>query len=294
MPDPIPRNKSARGWRPRRPAARRAWPGLPFRRPPENVGRHRPQPGQPRPSARQESPLGQLFRWPQGHVGRHRLLPPSSRLQPSTGVVVGVLLLVVAVLVVWIVVLPLLPSATFSGSMAAPPTPPASDHADAVGGNDPGTVDSRPEVPAAIDPGPTHDSAGRDALSVTHRDSGVPVAGSQPRSVAQPSQPNSPAAVADLGQQGGPAATDQVQRQVVRPSGSGAAEPAPRRKPQPPPVHPRGNSGSETVPEPPEPELPDPDELRDQFSAVARKLAEFRPDPDGTFPQAPARGAATH
>lgn len=90
MPDPIPRNKSARGWQLRGPAIRRVWSSPPFRRPRVNVG-------------------------------RHRAPPQPSSMKSSTGVVVGVLLLVVVVLVVWIVVLRFHPSGTFASSMAVPP-----------------------------------------------------------------------------------------------------------------------------------------------------------------------------
>lgn len=76
MPDPFPRNRSARGRQARRPARQRVWPDLTFRRPRENVGPREPAPPQPRPPATGEVRLGELFRRPRRNSGPPGPLPP--------------------------------------------------------------------------------------------------------------------------------------------------------------------------------------------------------------------------
>lgn len=128
MPDPIPRNRSARGPAPRRPERHGVWQGRLFRRPQGNPGQ--PPPRGPRHAARQEAWPGRLFRRPWGNAGQPRPSrsqprhaappPPRTPTQPRTEVVAGVLILAVAVLA-GIVVLGLLPSE----SSSAPPADPA-------------------------------------------------------------------------------------------------------------------------------------------------------------------------
>lgn len=74
MPDPIPRNRSARGRRARRPARQRAWPGQLFQRPRGNAGPPGPPP--PPPPAVPEVRLGDLFRRRREAPRPPELLPP--------------------------------------------------------------------------------------------------------------------------------------------------------------------------------------------------------------------------
>lgn len=165
MPDPIPRNSSARGPAPRPPERHGVWPGRLFRRLRGNTGQPRPPRPQPRHAAKHKAQQGRPYRRPQGNAGqprqprsqtRHAVRPaawPSRlfrRLQGNAGlgpppltptrrrteVMVGALLFALAVLA-GIVVLQLLPSETSSTPTVAPP---ASDRADvpAPGGGAPG------------------------------------------------------------------------------------------------------------------------------------------------------------
>lgn len=269
MSDPIPRNRSAHGRRPRRFARQRVWPGQLFRRPLRNVGPPASCPPQPRPPVRQAASPGQLFR-PPGIAGPSRSpVPPlrqaPRRTQSGTEVAVGVLLLAVVTFVVWIVVLPFLPSGMSSGAMAAPPV---SDHADvpAVGGNDPGPAGgqlaARPGALGLPDRGPTPAHGTPVNLTAVNRGSGLPAAVSQPGSAAPPSQPGEPA---DLGRRVGPPAADRVQLPDAQPAESDHVQQVPRRRPPSPPspfpVHPGP--------------APSPQQL-DQFAAVARQLSQFQ------------------
>lgn len=268
MPDPIPRNRSARGQQARRPARQRVWPGQLFQRPRGNAGPPTPPPPQLRPPATQDVSLGEFFRRPRGNVGPPEPAPPQprpparsrvrpgppfrrsrgnvgppgrhrspTRTRPSAEVMVGGLTLAVAVLAVWIIV-PLFPSETFSGSTGAPPV---GGHANVAtpGGNGPGLVRDQLASPGALagpDPGPIPVSEARHNLTAVHRGGELPAAASQPGS-AQPSQPSEPATVADLGRGVDPPATDRGQRPAPSPAEETPA-PKPPESPAPPPVTP--------------------------------------------------------
>lgn len=323
MPDPIPRNRSARGRRPRRsvrqriwpvrpaqrptgnveqpappprqqppPARQRDWPNPLFRRPQENTARHaqpaqQPRPPahqrdrqpplfrrprantarhaqprrQPRPPPRQRDPRNPLFRRPRANVRRPRLRLPQNAAQSGAKVAVGTLLLAVASLVVWIVV-PLFPSGISSDAIAAPPL---RDHADVAPapGNDPDPVGDQlaaPDAVTGVDRDPAPESAAPVDLTAVRRDSGLPVATSQPDS-AQHSQPSEPANVADLDRRADPPATDQGQRDAPQPTKPSPPKETPTSKP--PPTPPPANPG------------PTPEE---QHKELARKLAQFARD----------------
>lgn len=80
MPDPIPRNRSARGRQPRRSVRQRIWPVRPAQRPRGNVEQPAPPPRQQPPPARLRDWPNPLLRRPQENAGRHA--QPTQRPRP--------------------------------------------------------------------------------------------------------------------------------------------------------------------------------------------------------------------
>lgn len=216
MPNPIPRNRSARP-QPRQPGRHRASPDLPFRRPRENIRQ-----------------------------------PPPTR--SSTDVVVGVLVCATAAIVI-LIILQSLPSGTSAGSTAAPPMSGHAD-AVAAGGDDPGPVGgqlaTRPGTLAGLDRGPAPEGGARDGLAEVHRSVGFAVAEGQPGpAVPQPGpavplvRPDEPANAADPGPRADPPPVDQVQPRAVQSGKPGHTEPVRPREPRAPLRQPRGYPGPE-------------------------------------------------
>jgi hypothetical protein len=82
MPDPIPRNRSACGRPPRRPARHWVWSGFELQRPRRNVRPPEPAPPQPHPPAPPEVRLSELFRRTRGNSAPPVPQPPQPR-QPA-------------------------------------------------------------------------------------------------------------------------------------------------------------------------------------------------------------------
>ncbi len=320
MPNPIPRNRSAGGRRPRRPARQRVWPTLPFRRPRVNIRQPGQPPPRPQPPARHRTTPGLPFRRPQENIrqpgpppprqrppARHRATPglPFRRLlenirrpgpplptptRSGTNVAVWVILCAVAALVVWIV-LPVFPLGTSTGSTAAPPM--SDTGAAAAGDGAPGPVGGQlaapPGVSAGLDHDPTPEGGTRDDGTEGHRAVGfpvAPVAKRQPVPAAPPPSAQPPAA------QPSPAA------QPARPSEpADVADPGPSvdpptvDQPQRRPVLPsKPNLPKEPVPPrepqtpPGEPRVPSSaelEQLRDRLGSLADQLAQRAKDRGG-------------
>lgn len=305
MPNPIPRNRSAGGRRPRRPARQRIWPSLPFRRPRVNIRQPGPPPPRPRPPARHRATPGLPFRRPQPRPrppARHRATPglPFRRLlenirrpgpplptptRSGTNVAVWVILCAVAALVVWIV-LPVFPLGTSTGSTAVPPMSDtgAATAGDGAPGPVGGQLAAQPSESAGLDHDPTPEGGTRDDRNEGHRAVGFPVApvakskpvpaaqppAAQPGPAAQPARPSEPANVADPGPGVDPPMVGQPQRRAVPPSKpSYPKQPVPPREPQTPSSQPRVPSNAEL------------EQLRDRLDSLADQLAQRAKDRGG-------------
>ena len=249
MPDPIPRNRSAGRSRPRRLTRRpRDWPGRPFRQRRENAEQPAPPPAPPpaRPPAARRRPAHRQRGWPrgplqqrQGNVQRPGPRPPRPRpTRSSSQVVVGVLLCAVAALVVGIVVPPLFPSDTSSGSVVAAP---ASGQAGVVapGSGDPNQADSEPAAPPAA-PGADRVQT-QPAPALVGNRTAVPPGGGSSAPAGQSDPVTEPSPPVDLGQRADRSA-DEPQRLANTESGNSRPRTDPDPKPPPPPPPPSGGA----------------------------------------------------
>lgn len=316
MPNPIPRNRSARGSQPRRSTRLRLWPTVQFRRLRENNRQPGPPPPQPhRPARHRAAPDLPLWRpqennrqpgppSPPRPPTRHRasaslpfrrlrenirqLAPPTIPRRASTHVVVGVVICIVAAFVVSIA-LPLLPWGTSSGPTAAPPKSGSADGA-AADRDDSGSIGGQlaagPDASAGLDRGSAPEGDIHHGLSGVHRGVGFLVAGAQPGPAAQPAPPGGSAKVADLGQQGDPPAVGQPGHAgpIRRPEPQ--APPGPPRVPSVPGPTPSGPKPPEPAPSAPKPPQPapsvpkPPDSIppRERFKQLADQLAKLPRD----------------
>ena len=153
----------------------------------------------------------------------------------------GVLLCAVAALVVGIVVPPLFPSDTSSGSVVAAP---ASGQAGVVapGSGDPDQVDGEPAVPPA--------ALGADrvqtqpAPALVGNRTAVPPGGGSSAPTGQPAPVTEPSPLADLGQRVDRSA-DQTERPAQRRANTESGNSRPRTDPDPAPPPPRGGGATQ-------------------------------------------------
>ena len=265
MPNPIPRNRSAGGRRPRRPGRHQAAPSLPFRRLLENIRRLGPP--QPTPT------------------------------RSGTNIAVGVIFCAVAALVVW-VVLPSYPLGTSTGSTAAPPK---RDHAGptTVGNGTPGPVDdqlaAQPGGSAGLDRGPTPEVEARTDWAEGHRAVGFPVA---PAAKRQPAPATQPPPTQPPPTQPNPTARPSPTAQLARPSEpTDVADPRPSVDPQtedPPQWRPVPSRQPHRPQEPVRPREPqttpseprvasnaEHEQLRDRLGSLADQLTQRAKDRGG-------------
>lgn len=226
---------------PRPPAHRHraqgVWLGRPFGPHRENAEQRAqpPAPAQPRPPAARRRPAHRRRVWPhgplrqrQGNVRPGPRPPMLSLTRSSSQVAVGVLLCAVAVLVIGIVVPPLFPSDTSSGSVVAAP---ATGQTGAAGSGDPGQVVGELAVPPAA---PSADRVPTQPPTLVGNRTAVVPGGEASAPAGQSDPAPEPAPPADLAQRVDRPA-DQTPRPAERPANTESGNPEPKPQPSPPP-----------------------------------------------------------
>jgi hypothetical protein len=239
MPDPIPRNRSARNRRQRRLMRPRSWRGGPFRRARDNTDEAEPLvlhctiEGPPlhldQPLRRTRPPPARRTRRRTQRVrpiraragGAHRVRPRRA----SADAAVGVSILAGVALVMGLT-LPLLPTGISTGSAAAPAV---GDHADGAAPppdrQDPGPVAGVPAAqPGAVVGVDRHATREQVTLLADRTRPTSQAPANQPSPAVVPSSPVQPAGATDLGRQVSPLTTSQgLSNAVPPPTGSGSS-----------------------------------------------------------------------